>query len=331
MFWAGDSLGRAPDGRSSIYRKSGTRSPLRFGGVHCVSFWFERSLMTPRTRVEASNKILRVLVADSTLMTGRLIADTLKRDRKLSITSEKSNCVLATAAVLEPHVTILSEALEGIPGLGLKLLPDLLAAIPKTRVVMLLDSDSPALVVEAFRKGARGVFCRSDSIAMLSRCIHRVHEGQLWINGLQIECLLEALDGAFDSRLVNAHGVELLSKRERDVTRCLAAGLTNREIAQELKISHNTVKNYLFRIFNKLGVSSRVEVVIYAASHRRENGKNSNGEAANGKSAKRESANGRTTVPTSNESVDTSGIPSRAVASLKASPRQASRPRHIVA
>jgi two-component system, NarL family, nitrate/nitrite response regulator NarL len=266
-------------------------------------------------RVETGNKTLRVLVADSTLMTGRLIADTLKRDRRLAITSEKCDSVLATAAVLEPHVTILSEALEGIPGHGLKLLPDLLAVLPRTRVIMLLDSASPELVVEAFRKGARGVFCRSDSIAMLSRCIHRVHEGQLWINGPQTECLLEALDGALESRLVNAHGVELLSKRERDVTRCLAAGLTNREIARELKISANTVKNYLFRIFNKLGVSSRVEVVIYAASHRQENRKNSNGKAT--KSA--------ATIPS--ESTDTSTIGSRAVASLKASARPESRPR----
>jgi DNA-binding NarL/FixJ family response regulator len=280
--------------------------------------------MTRRARVETSNKMLRVLVADSTLLTGRLIADALKRDRKLSITVETNSSVLATAAVLEPHVTILSEALEGIPGHGLKLLPDLLVALPKMRVVMLLDSASPALVVEAFRKGARGVFCRSDSIAMLSRCIHRVHEGQLWINGPQIECLLEALDGALESRLVNAHGVELLSKRERDVTRCLAAGLTNREIAYELKISHNTVKNYLFRIFNKLGVSSRVEVVIYAASRRHENGKDSNGKAADGKRA-----NERATVPNSNRSIDNSAIGSRAVASLKASARRESRPRRI--
>jgi DNA-binding NarL/FixJ family response regulator len=280
--------------------------------------------MTRKARVEANSKLVRVLVADNTLMTGRLIADTLKRDRKLSITSENSNSVLATASGLEPHVIVLSEALDGIPGQGLKLLPELLAALPKTRVVMLMDPASPALVVEAFRKGARGVFCRSDSIAMLNRCIHRVHEGQLWINGPQIESLLEALDGALESRLLNAHGVELLSKRERDVTRCLAAGLTNREIAAELKISHNTVKNYLFRIFNKLGVSSRVEVVIYAASRRHENGKNSNGKAANGKGA-----NGRTTVPTSPESIDTSALGARSVASLKASARQESRPRRI--
>jgi two-component system, NarL family, nitrate/nitrite response regulator NarL len=273
--------------------------------------------MTRKTRVEVSNKILRVLVADSTLLTGRLMADALKRDRKLSITSAKNNSVLAAVSASQPHVTILSEALEGIPGQGLKLLPDLLAAVPNTRVVMLLDSASPGLVVEAFRKGARGVFCRSDSLAMLTRCVHRVHQGQLWINGPQIESLLEALDGALEPRLVNAHGVELLSKREQDVTRCLAAGLTNREIARELKISHNTVKNYLFRIFNKLGVSSRVEVVIYAASHRPENGK----------SANRKNADGRTAGPESEDSLHATSSGSRPVASLKISARQESRPR----
>jgi two-component system, NarL family, nitrate/nitrite response regulator NarL len=278
--------------------------------------------MTRKARVEASNKILRVLVADSTLLTGRLIADALKRDRKLSITSAKNDSVLAAASALEPHITILSEALEGIPGQGLKLLPDLLAEVPKTRVVMLLDSASPTLVVEAFRKGARGIFCRSDSLAMLTRCVHRVHQGQLWINGPQIESLLEALDGALEPSLVNAHGVELLSKREQDVTRCLAAGLTNREIARELKISHNTVKNYLFRIFNKLGVSSRVEVVIYAASHRNENGK-----SANRKSGNEKKGNRRTAGSGSEESFDDTVAGSRPVGARKLSARQESRAR----
>lgn len=240
--------------------------------------------MTRRAPPDTVNKTLRVLVADSTPLTGRLIARALERDRTLSITSTNGDSVIALASASDPHVIILSEALEGIPGKGLELLPQLLTSLPKTQVVMLVDSAEPELVVEAFRQGARGVFCRSDTLTMLTRCVHQVHQGQLWINGRQLEFLLQALDGASESRLVNAQGIELLSKREQDVTRCLAAGQTNREIARELKISPNTVKNYLFRIFNKLGVSSRVEVVIYAASQRRGNGINRNGKNGKGKS-----------------------------------------------
>jgi len=67
-------------------------------------------------------------------------------------------------------------------------------------------------------------------------------------------------------RVVNADGMSLLTKREEDVVRLLAEGLQNREIAKELKLSEHTVKNYLFHIFDKLGVSSRVELVLYAVS-----------------------------------------------------------------
>jgi DNA-binding CsgD family transcriptional regulator len=65
-------------------------------------------------------------------------------------------------------------------------------------------------------------------------------------------------------KFVNASGDSLLSAREVDVVRCVAEGLSNREIAQRLTLREHTVKNYLFRIFDKLGVSSRVEVVLYA-------------------------------------------------------------------
>ncbi len=225
-----------------------------------------------RTRAGSAEVIdqkLRVLIADSTMLTGRLIAEALRSDRKLEIADTEGKSVVRAASSMKPHVIILSEALEGTPGKGFEVLTELRAAVPRSRAIMLLDAPDRELVVEAFRRGARGIFCRSDALAMLSRCIHRVHEGQLWISSSQIEHLLGTLDEAPATRLVNAQGAELLSSREQDVTRCLAAGLTNREIARELKISPNTVKNYLFRIFNKLGVSSRVEVVIYGMSQRR--------------------------------------------------------------
>jgi len=225
--------------------------------------------MTRRILGDAGSKTINVLVADSTSLTGNLITDALRRDRQLSVANVTHDSVVSVASKSVPHVIVLSEAMERTPGRGFEVLSEIRAQMPETRVVMLLDSAQREMVVESFRRGARGVFCRSDSLSMLIRCVHRIYEGQLWISGYQLEYLLETLDSAPATRLVNSQGAALLSKREEDVTRCLAAGRTNREIARDLNISPNTVKNYLFRIFNKLGVSSRIEVVLYAASQKR--------------------------------------------------------------
>src|SRR5439155_24242919 len=95
-------------------------------------------------------------------------------------------------------------------------------------------------------------------------CIEIVYRGQIWARNGEIEFVLEALGKALPSRLVDSKGIALLSKREQDVIRSLSEGLTNREIAAELKLSEHTVKNYLLRIFDKLGISSRAEAILYA-------------------------------------------------------------------
>jgi DNA-binding NarL/FixJ family response regulator len=77
---------------------------------------------------------------------------------------------------------------------------------------------------------------------------------------------MEAFSQLAPLRVVNADGIRLLTKREEDVVRLLAEGMQNREIARELNLSEHTIKNYLFHIFDKLGVSSRVELVLYAVS-----------------------------------------------------------------
>ncbi len=222
--------------------------------------------MAPASSLKHEIESIRVMVADSTALTSRLIADALKKDRALSITNGELSSVIATATTFKPDVSIISEQLEGKPGKGFEVLRQLRATLSAVRVVMLLDSAERDLVIEAFRSGARGVFCRRDPLKMLARCVHKVHEGQLWVSGDQLELLLQALAEAPATRLVDTRGTELLSKREQDVVRWLAEGHTNNEIAGELQISENTVKNYLFRIFDKLGVSSRVEVVLYAAN-----------------------------------------------------------------
>jgi DNA-binding NarL/FixJ family response regulator len=214
----------------------------------------------------ASGRIV-VLVGDSTSLTGSLIADTLRRDRGLDILDPRGSSILTAATTLNPDIILLSEKLEATPGRGFAVTKALREVLPKARTIMLLDSDERDEVVQAFRSGARGVFSRNEPLKLLNRCVRKVHEGQLWAGDRHLEFLLEALaDAPAPTQLLDAQGARLLSAREEDVVRCLARGLTNIQIAGELKLTENTVKNYIFRIFNKLGVSSRVEVVLYARS-----------------------------------------------------------------
>lgn len=93
-----------------------------------------------------------------------------------------------------------------------------------------------------------------------------MHQGQIWANSQQLSFAVEALAASPTFRAVDAHELNLLSKRELEVVRCLAEGLTNREIAERLSLSQHTIKNYLFRVFDKLGVSSRLELLFMTLS-----------------------------------------------------------------
>jgi DNA-binding NarL/FixJ family response regulator len=114
----------------------------------------------------------------------------------------------------------------------------------------------------------KGLFCFSDyPFRLLCKCIQSVHQGQVWANSEQLQYLVEIVTQVPSLLMVNASGVKLLTHREEQVVALVADGLSNREVAHELGLSEHTVKKYLFHIFDKLGISSRVELVLYAVSH----------------------------------------------------------------
>jgi DNA-binding NarL/FixJ family response regulator len=134
---------------------------------------------------------------------------------------------------------------------------------------MLLKTDNYDLVVDAFRAGAKGVFCRTESLNLLPKCIRVVHSGQIWANSKQLDRVMEAFASAAPLRLISVEGQRLLTKREEDVVKLVVEGLSNREAAQQLGLTEHTVSNYLVRIYEKLGISSRVELVLYSLTENR--------------------------------------------------------------
>jgi DNA-binding NarL/FixJ family response regulator len=201
-------------------------------------------------------------------MNSQLLASALERDKRFQVMEPVLNGQALIAAVLRdrPQVVVISAEMDGDPRKGFEIARELHNTCPDARVVLLLDTADRPQIVEAFRAGVRGVFSRSESLKSLAKCIHCVSEGQIWASSRELTYLLDALGEALPMRVMDARGTTLLSRREQEVVRCVAEGLSNREIAQRLGLTEHTVKNYLFRIFDKLGVSKRVEVVLYAYS-----------------------------------------------------------------
>lgn len=208
---------------------------------------------------------LRVLAADSTAMSTQLLVEALARDGQFHMIESGSGgaAILQLVKRDRPQVIVVSASFRDGQMGGFELVREVRTEFSETRAIMLLDSSERASVTQAFRAGAQGVFCRTEPFRLLAKSIQCVSAGQVWASSTELQYVLEALTQPALTAF-NGKGNTLLSAREVDVVRCVSEGLTNREIAQRLKLTEHTVKNYLFRIFDKLGVSSRVEVVLYA-------------------------------------------------------------------
>jgi len=213
---------------------------------------------------------ISVLIGNSNAMSAELLVAALNRQSRFRVAAIATTVDEVLETVRSGHVDIalMSATLADGPLSGFVALRKMRSCHPGLKAVMLLDSPNGNLAVDAFRAGAKGVFCPSESnFKMLCRCVDRVHSGQIWARSSELAHVMEAFTQLAPLRVVNTDGLQLLTKREEDVVRLLAEGMQNREIARELNLSEHTIKNYLFRIFDKVGVSSRVELVLYAVSN----------------------------------------------------------------
>jgi DNA-binding NarL/FixJ family response regulator len=213
-----------------------------------------------------ATEVVHVLVADSGPIQSQLLTRALKSRREFRVSAVPLETSALHNFMQSNPADVVLVAGNHLPDLGL--LRWLRVSHPKIAPVLLAESDDREVVVNALRAGAKGIFLFTHTpFPMLCKCIHCVFQGEVWINSQQMNYALDALSEVPTLRVVNSNGRTLLTPREEQVVALVADGLTNRGVAAELGLSEHTIKKYLLRIFDKVGTSSRVELVLYAMSH----------------------------------------------------------------
>jgi len=231
--------------------------------------------MTPAQHAEAKDghpPEINLIIAVESRMDGQLFKKVLERPRqRLKVMScgvskdEISHSIQHRAF----DIALVSESLQDGHLTGFRILNELRTLSPKTRTIMLLKTNNHELVVDAFRAGAKGVFCRTDSLHFLPKCIRVVHSGQIWASSKQLERIMESLAKASPLKITPDPGRRPLTKKEDEIVKLTVEGCGNREIANKLGLGEHTVIDHLVRIYEKLGIASRVELVLCSPTENR--------------------------------------------------------------
>ena len=221
---------------------------------------------------QAGRTPIRVLLGLDTPMDCQLLQTAVKGSRQRF---DVVACAVSKPTILDcflrgnVDVALINVDLEDGRLAGLEVLPELRATYHRTPVVVLFDTWQDDLIVHAFREGAKGVFCKLETeLKLLWKCISAVHEGQVWASSGQLQLLLNRLRSEAVTPAVSSPGLKSLAVREMQVANLVAEGLPNKEVAVKLGLSEHTVSNYLFRIYNKPGISSRIELALYVLKDR---------------------------------------------------------------
>ena len=166
---------------------------------------------------------------------------------------------------LHPDILLLDLNMPCLPGLDT--LRELTTAQVPIKTILMVSVISPREVLEALQLGARGVVLKSVMSTDLYAAISSVIQGNFWLGGMTVHNLVPILTGLMDETNNQQKNKFGLTPREFEVIRLISLGLTNKEIGMDFEISEQTVKRHLGNIFDKVGVSSRLELALYAMNH----------------------------------------------------------------
>jgi two-component system, NarL family, nitrate/nitrite response regulator NarL len=143
---------------------------------------------------------------------------------------------------------------------------ELVGRVPQLKIIVHSAENDESRTVELFRCGVRGIIPRSISPDMLVKCVRKIAAGETWIDNQSIDRLIEA-SRAHATSVTSLHKRPHLTPKEFAIITCITQGKRNKEIAYELGTTEQVIKNYLRKVYDKLGVSDRLELALYCLDH----------------------------------------------------------------
>jgi two-component system nitrate/nitrite response regulator NarL len=204
---------------------------------------------------------IRVILADSQAIYRVGIRKIFALEDDLRVVAQADSLENLRAAIERYPTDVV--LLEGSLLVGAaNIIPDLLRTAPDMKLIVQAVATDENQTVELYRRGVRGIVSRSISPDLLVRCVRRIAAGETWIDNQSVSWVIEAYR-AQAAALVNPRVQPKLSPKEMSIITCITQGKRNKEIAYQLGTTEQVIKNYLRKIYDKLGVSDRLELALY--------------------------------------------------------------------
>ncbi len=212
---------------------------------------------------------IRIVVADDHPVVRFGVKNMLEREAGIEVVgeAEDGDDAITQTLELEPDILLLDLLMPRLP--GLEAMRAIMNKSPRVKIILLTSTISTQQIIEALQIGARGIVLKDSVAGDLSKALRAVMSGDYWIGGERVVNLVTALNElmkkAAEAPEKKTYG---LTPRELEVVTCIVEGCSNKDVAKQFSISEETVKRHLSNIFDKTGVSTRLELALFAIAHK---------------------------------------------------------------
>jgi two-component system nitrate/nitrite response regulator NarL len=209
---------------------------------------------------------IRIVILDSHALVRAGLRSLIDEQASMKVVGEAGNLVDGLEAISSLHPDIVLFELNISDQLSPDMITQILLACDSTHPIIVTGINNPVIIQQLVENGAMGVVFKSQSPETLIKAIEKVNNGEVWLERSMIANVLSRLSRTNIPVKNNTEveNIDELSDREKEIVRLIGKGYKNKRISSQLCISETTVRHHLTSIYNKLGVTDRLELLVYA-------------------------------------------------------------------